>query len=380
MVSILPRNLFQKAVAEHKSDFACKGFDSWTHLISMLFLQIAKCESLRDIANGLRSSAGNLNHLGVSRAPSKSSISYGNINRDWELFQNFYFALFDHLKGSFMGNRSPKLRIKNKVYAIDSTLVSLCMEVFDWAKYRQTKGAIKIHTVLDYDGLLPVFAVVTDGKKHDVIAARGISFPRGSVLLMDRAYLDYRLLADLDSNGVFFVTRTKTTTAYTVVETRKIPPNVNNITADLTVSFSGQQAAQKYGKVLRVVRFEDPDTGKTLEFITNNFVWAASTIAMLYKQRWMIEIFFKQLKQHLKIKSFVGISENAVMIQIWTAMIAILLLKYLQLRSKYAWNMSNLVASIRINLLVKMGLWNWLDDPFAGKAEEGPPTMQLSIF
>lgn len=380
MVSILPRNLFQKEVAEHKSDFACKGFDSWTHLISMLFLQIAKCESLRDIANGLRSSAGNLNHLGVTRAPSKSAISYGNTNRDWELFQDFYFALFDHLSDTLMGNRPGKLRIKNKVYSIDSTLVSLCMEVFDWAKYRQAKGAIKIHTVLDYDGLLPIFAVVTEGKTHDVIAARGISFPSGSVLLMDRAYLDYCLLSDLDSSGVFFVTRTKTTTAYTVLESRKIPPNVKNITDDLTVKFSGQQAAQKYGKPLRVVRFEDPDSGKTLEFITNNFVWAASTIAMLYKQRWMIEIFFKQLKQHLKIKSFVGISENAVMIQIWTAMIAILLLKYLQLRSKYAWNMSNLVATIRINLLVKIGLWNWLDDPFAGKAEEGPPIMQFSLF
>ncbi|MBP6722168.1 MAG: IS4 family transposase, partial [Bacteroidia bacterium] len=261
-----------------------------------------------------------------------------------------------------------------------STLVSLCMEVFDWAKYRQAKGAIKIHTVLDYDGLLPVFAVVTEGKTHDVIAARGISFPSGSVLLMDRGYLDYGLFFDLDSSGVFFVTRTKTSTAYTVLESREIPPNVKNITDDLTVKLSGQQAAKKYGKPLRVVRFEDPDTGKTLEFITNNFVWAASTIAMLYKQRWMIEIFFKQLKQHLKIKSFVGISENAVMIQIWTAMIAILLLKYLQLRSKYAWNMSNLVASIRINLLVKIGLWNWLDDPFAGKAEEGPPIMQFSLF
>ena len=203
MVSILPRNLFQKEVAEHKSDFACKGFDSWTHLISMLFLQIAKCESLRDIANGLRSSAGNLNHLGVTRAPSKSSISYGNTNRDWELFRDFYFALFDHLSGTFMGNRPGKLRIKNKVYSIDSTLVSLCMEVFDWAKYRQAKGAIKIHTVLDYDGLLPVFAVVTEGKTHDVIAARGISFPSGSVLLMDRGYLDYGLFFDLDSSGVF---------------------------------------------------------------------------------------------------------------------------------------------------------------------------------
>ena len=165
MVSILPRNLFQKEVAEHKSDFASKGFDSWTHLISMLFLQIAKCESLRDIANGLRSSAGNLNHLGVTRAPSKSSISYGNTNRDWELFQDFYFALFDHLSGTFMGNRPGKLKIKNKVYSIDSTLVSLCMEVFDWAKYRQAKGAIKIHTVLDYDGLLPACLVRPLGKR-----------------------------------------------------------------------------------------------------------------------------------------------------------------------------------------------------------------------
>jgi hypothetical protein len=380
MVSILPRDLFQKKVAKHKSDFASKGFDSWTHLISMLFLQIAKCESLRDIANGLRSSAGNLNHLYVSRAPSKSSISYGNTHRDWKLFQDFYFALFDHFEGVFMGKRPAKLRIKNKLYTIDSTLVSLCLEVFDWAKYRQAKGAIKIHTVLDYDGLLPVFAVVTDGKKHDVIAARGISFPSGSVLLMDRAYLDYRLLFDLDSKGVFFVTRTKTSTAYMVTKSREIPPNVKNITADLTVKLSGQQAAQKYGKPLRVVRFDDPETGKTLEFITNNFVWAASTIAMLYKQRWMIEIFFKQLKQHLKIKSFVGISENAVMIQIWTAMIAILLLKYLKIRSKYAWHMSNLVASIRINLLVKIGLWNWLNDPFAAKVEEGPPDVQYSLF
>lgn len=380
ITSILPRDLFRKLVAKHESDFANKGFDSWTHLVSMLFLQIAKCESLRDIANGLRSSAGNLNHLGVGRAPSKSAISYGNAHRGWELFQDFYFALFDHFEGTFRGKRPAKLRIKNKVYAIDSTLVSLCLEVFDWARYRQSKGAVKIHTVLDYDGLLPAFAVVTDGKRHDVVAARGISFPSGSVLLMDRAYLDYRLLHDLDSSGVFFVTRTKTSTVYTEVESRQIPPNVRNIAADLTVRLSGQHAAQKYGKPLRVVRFEDKDTGKTLEFITNNFTWAASTVAMLYKQRWMIEIFFKHLKQHLKIKSFVGISENAVMIQVWTAMIAILLLKYLQLRSKFAWNMANMVASIRINLLVKIGLWNWLDNPFAGKPLDQPPDMQFSLF
>lgn len=374
----LPKEKMRAVIRECKSDFASKGYDTWTQFIAMIFCHIGQCNSVRDISNVLRSATGNLAHLGIKNAPSKSSVSYQNKHRDWEVFQKLFYALLDTLGPRFRVGHYPKIRLKRKIFALDSTLISLCLELFDWAHYRKAKGAVKLHTVLDYDGLLPVFVDMTDGKTHDVQVAKTIEFPKGSVLLMDRAYLDFAWLGVLDSSGVFFVTRMKTNIRYEVGQDYDTQGNPEKILSDQDIALLGQQSAKKYPGTLRLVTVQDTESDKVVEFLTNNLTWKAETIAELYRQRWQIEVFFKQIKQHLKIKSFIGTTPNAVLIQVWTAMSTIVLLKYLKELAKYGWNLSNLTAFIRLNLFVKINLQQWLDKPF--RARGSPTTGQLNLF
>ena len=202
IIRLIPRDIINKNVVDHDSDFRCKGINDWTHLVSMLYCQFGNCQSIRDISFGLRSATGNLNHLGVSRAPSKSSISYINAHRGWTFFRDVYFSLFKEFKV-----KVNRIRINRKLFILDSTLVPLCLSLFDWAYYRKMKGAIKTHTVLDYDSCLPVFIRMTDGKTSDIEIAEKLAFPKGSILTIDRGYLDFNFLHELDSTGVFFVTR-----------------------------------------------------------------------------------------------------------------------------------------------------------------------------
>jgi len=232
--------------------------------------------------------------------------------------------------------------------------------------------------VLDFDGLLPVFVQFTDGKTHDIKIAEQIVFPAESVVLVDRAYVDFEWLYNLDSTGVFFVTRLKKKLKYEAFKCNDLAGNPENITADEGIIFLGQKTGKKYPKELRRVEVTDPNTGEILEFLTNNLSWKAETSSELYRQRWEIEQFFKDIKTHLKIKTFVGISPNAVYIQVWTAMITILLLKLLKELAKYGWHLSNLAGFIRLNLFVKIDLWWWLDFPF--RTRGSPPSSQLEIF
>ncbi len=372
IISKLDRLKFNKLVDEHQTDKHQdkdkKGYTSWTHLVSMLFCQFAKSGSVRDISNGLRSATGNLNHLGINKAPSKSSISYQNKNRNWELFRSYYYTLLNSL-GQQAGFKQVKFRIKSKIFLLDSTTISLCLSLFDWAKYKATKGAVKMHTLLDFDGNLPAYLNVTDGKTADNKGAYDIPLLKGSVIVADRFYNDFSLLFIWDSKGVFFVIRHKENLQYTVIKENELPEDKHeHLLKDEIIELKNQDSKDKYPKQLRRIAIWDDINKQTIELITNQFSWTANTIGELYKSRWQVEIFFREIKQLLHIKSFIGTSENAVMIQIWTALITILVLKALKALAKFDWYLSNLVAFIRLNLFVKIDLQLWLDKPF-----EHPP-------
>ena len=371
IIGKLDRLKFKKLVKEYKTDKHQKGFDSWTHLVSMLFCQFAKSQSLRDISFGLKSATGNLNHLGINKAPSKSTIGYQNKQRSWELFRDYYYSLQQSL-GQHPEFKQVKFKIKSKIFLLDSSTISLCLSLFDWAKYKTAKGAVKMHTVLDYDGNLPAYVNITDGKTADNKGATDIPLIKGSVIVADRYYNDFWLLNVWDSNGVFFVVRHKENIQYTVVKENELPDGRHeHILKDEIIELSGIQSKKKYPERLRRVALWDDKNQQAIEVITNQMSWTANTIGELYKSRWQIEIFFREIKQLLHIKSFIGTSENAVMIQIWTALITILMLKALKAKAKFSWHLSNLVAFIRLNLFVKIELQKWLDNPIEANFE--PP-------
>lgn len=364
IISKLDRISFSKLVKQKETDKHQKGYNSWTHLVSMLFCQFAKSQSVRDISNGLRSATGNLNHLGILKAPSKSSISYQNKNRDWNLFKSYYYQLLSSL-GQQAGFKQVKFKIKSKIFLLDSTTISLCLSLFDWAKYKTAKGAVKMHTLLDFDGNLPAYVNITNGKTADNKGAYDVPLLKGSVIVADRFYNDFPLLNIWDSKGVYFVIRHKENMQYITVKENGLPENRHqHILKDEIIELKNSVSKEKYhGKLRRVAVWDDVNK-QTIEIITNQMTWTANTISELYKSRWQVEIFFREIKQLLHIKSFIGTSENAVMIQIWTALITILILKALKAMAKFSWHLSNLVAFIRLNLFVKIDLKQWIDNPF----------------
>jgi len=337
-----------------------KGFTCWGQFVAMLFCQLGRAHSLREITGGLRSCEGKLKHLGIT-APSHSTLAYANRHRPWELYQEVFLQLLErcHIQGA--GKKT--FRFKNKLISMDSTTIDLCLAMFDWAKFRQTKGAIKLHLLLDHDGYLPSFAIVTEGNVSDIKVARQFHFDPGTIVVDDRGYNDYALFGQWTAGGVYFVTRMKDNALYEVMGEKGVPQN-RHILKDEMIELRGPKAIEKCPYPLRRIEVYDPETEEVLVFLTNYLKLGATTIAAIYKERWQIEIFFKALKQNFKIKTFVGTSANAVKIQIWTALIAMLILRFLQLRSKFHWSLSNLMALLRMNLFTHRDLWAWLNKPF----------------
>jgi hypothetical protein len=373
MLAIFSRYEFETAVRKHRAERAAKGFDCWTQFVAMLFCQLGRAHSLREICGGLASVEGKLQHLGVGRAPVRSTLSYANAHRPAALFEEIFYGLLGRCQG-LVGPR--KFRFKNKLYSLDATVIDLCLAVFDWAKFRRAKGAIKLHLLLDHDGYLPTFCVMTEGRVQEINVARTLELPSGAILVIDRGYVDYLWLDQLDANGVFFVTRLKDNAVFSVEA--KLSDPKGRILADEVILVPGSGQSLNEARVLRRVVVWDEVNEREIVLLTNNFKLAAATIASLYKERWQIEIFFKAIKQNLKIKTFVGTSANAVRIQIWTALIAILLLKYLQMRSRLNWSLSNLVALLRMNLFVHRDLWKWVDEPY--EPPQSPPNNLQHVF
>jgi hypothetical protein len=368
ILQIIPKTSFSQLVYASGAERHAKGFSSWDQLVSMMFCQFAQAKSLREISDGLAVTCGKLNHLGMRNAPAKSTLAYANAHRPHELFVNLFLKILSICHEESPGKKK-KFRFKNKLLSLDSTTIDLCLNLFPWADFRQTKGAVKLHLLLDHDGYLPEFALITDGKHHDVTMARNFTLPVGSIIAVDKGYCDFDLFAQWNHSGIFFVTRLKDNAAYKVDVDYSVPQK-SNVLKDQRIRLTGPQTSLKYPEILRRVVVWDKENQREIELLTNLLDFGPTTIGQIYRDRWEIELFFKVLKQHLKIKTFVGTSPNALKTQIWTALIAILLLRYLQFKSKYNLPLCRLVALLRLNLFSYRNLWDWLDDPF-----ETPPIL-----
>ena len=373
ILQLFSRNEFESAVKRHKSDYAAKGFSSWGQFIALLFCQLGRAHSLREICDGLACCEGKLKHLGVTEPPKRSTLSYANEHRPWQLYETIFGQLYSRCQGVVTRNSGGKMKFKfkNKLYSLDSSTITLTLSLYNWASYRRAKGAVKLHLVLDHDGYLPSYAIITDGKKSDIAVAKMIRFEKGTVLVIDRGYTDYDWYEQLSQQGVFFVSRLKDNAAFTEVTEKARPAVEDKILWDRVVTFDKQKAGEDGKKPeFRIIKVWIGGDQGVFTFVTNNMDFDASTIAEIYKERWQIELFFKAIKQNLKIKTFLGTSENAVMTQIWTALISILILRYLQLISTIKWSLSNLVALLRQQLFVYRDLIAWLNKP-----KNGPPQL-----
>jgi hypothetical protein len=372
LLKLFPRTEFQALVKRTYAERHARGFTCWGQFVAMLFCQLGRAHSLREICGGLASCEGKLSHLGIT-TPSRSTLAYANEHRPWQLYRAVFNELLARCQPFAQGRK--KFRFKNKLVSLDSTVIDLCATLFDWAKFRRTKGAVKLHLLLDHDGYLPSVVVVTEGKRHDVRVARTLRFDPGTIVVMDRGYVDYAWFGQLTTQNVFFVTRLKDNAVYEVVE-RRPPPERSPIRHDQVIRLTGVDAATKCPHLLRRVEIYDAAMDDTLVFLTNHLTFGATTIAAIYKDRWQVELFFKALKQNLKIKTFVGTSANALKVQVWTALIAMLLLRYLQLRSCFAWSLSNLLALLRMNLFTHRDLWAWLDEPYTAPPPVDAPQQE----
>lgn len=377
ILQFLPRLEFEAAVKQHAAERHARGFSSWCQFVAMLFCQLGHAQTLREITGGLAACEGKLRHLGITSPPKRSTLAYANEHRPWQLYQTMFYQLLERCRGE-AATRRRKFRFKHKLLSLDASMIALCVSMFDWAQYQRTKGAIKLHLVLDHDGYLPCYAVLTEGKRQEISVARAMSFPPGAMLVFDRAYADHEWWLSLTRQKVHFVTRLKDDAAYGVVEQRPVREGTDILRDEVIVLASQQEIGPE--ALLRRIEVWVEDKQMTMAFVTNNLRLAASTIAEIYRERWQIELFFKALKQSLRVKTFVGTSENGVQTQIWTALIAMLVVKYLQLRSTFGWSLSNLVALLRQQLFVYRDLFTWLNDPFqAPPALAGIEQRQLAL-
>src|ERR1022692_3063620 len=368
VLKLFSRGDFEQAVKEHKAERHARGFTSWGQFRAMLFCQLGQAHSLREICGGLACGEGQLKHLGVPVAPRRSTLAYANEHRPPVQAHQLVFET-ELLPPALALHQFLAFAQRLLEHRLVQLLIDLSVSMFDWAKFRRTKGAIKLHLLLDHDGYLPWFAVVTEGKTSEIKVARTLRFAPGTILAVDRGYIDYEWFRELTQEEVYFVTRMKENAVYDVKEELEIPQN-GNVVRDQIICFPRLAREGEDPVLFRRVEILDEEKQETIVFLSNLLAFGATTIAAIYKDRWQVELFFKALKQTLKIKTFVGTSANAVRTQVWTALIAMLVLKYLQLKSKFSWSLSTLAALLRQQLLFYRDLWARLDDPF-----QAPPAL-----
>ena len=375
ILQLFPRAEFEAMVSQHKAERHARGFTCWGQFVAMVFCQLGRAHSLREICNGLAASEGKLKHLGLPDAPSRSTLAYANAHRPWELFESVFQALYRRCSQEAVKQGQKKFKLPGKLLSIDSTMLTLCTALFGWADYTRRKRAVKLHLILDHDGYLPRFAVITDGKGSDIQVALKMQFEPGTTLVMDRGYYRFGWWLRLTREKVFFVTRLKDNANFNLLRSNPVPEGTLIRKDEIIVAPMQKRSGPEAH--FRRIELWDEEKKQMLVFVTNHKDLDAVTITELYRERWQIELFFKSLKQNLKIKTFVGTSANAVHIQIWTALIAMLIVRYLRLRSRFGWSLSNLVALLRQQLFVHRSLWEWLDAPY--QAPDGP-ALQLELW
>jgi putative transposase len=366
LLKLVPRHEFETLATQHHEGRKLRKMTRWSQFVAMTLAQLSGRSSLRDVVSNLSAQASKLYHLG-SAIVSRSSLARVNEKQPYTLYERLAGKLLAQCQA-----RAPRhgFRFKNKLYSLDASTIDLCLNVFPWAKFRSTKGAVKLHVGLDHDGMLPSFLTITDGKTHDITAARALQLPKGSIVVMDRGYNDYTWYNQLNTQGVFFVTRLRKNARYRVINRRSVLKS-KGLTSDQTIELTGTKAENCPIK-LRRIGFKDVETGKHYYFLTNNFELAAATIAEIYKARWQIELFFKWIKQNLKIKSFLGTSKNAVMTQIWIAICVYLLLAFLKFASQISKSFQQILRLLQLNLFDRRDLRRLL----VGEPQE-PPTLHL---
>jgi hypothetical protein len=351
MLDIFPRHQFQKVVNRHRGDYRVRRLRCWDQFVHLLYAQLSGRESMRDLVSGIRCFGFRLYHLGA-RAVHRSTLSDANNRRSHEIYRDIFFSL-----SSRVSSLAPKYKLKlsKKLYILDSTFLELCLSVFPWARFRKTKGAVKLHALLQADGPIPRFIVLTDGKRHDAPVARRMDIPAGSFTVFDKGYHDFAFYNLLSSRMIDFVTRLKSNAQYRVLKRRTVRRSTG-VTSDHEIIFTGFYTSRKYPGKLRRIRYVDAETGKSYTFLTNNFKLAARTIANIYKARWEIELFFKCIKQNLKIKRFFGTTPNAVFTQIWIAMIAYLLASFYKFTLKSQHSIQQIFRLLKVQLFEKRSL------------------------
>lgn len=351
LLKLVPRHEFETLANQHQSGRSFRTASRWAQFVTMTMAQLSGRNSLRDIVENMSAQAHRLYHLGSVKL-SRSNLSRINEGKPCSLYEALFGKLLSRCQAVAPGHN---FRFNNPLYSLDASTIDLCLSVFPWADFRTTKGAVKLHVGLNHKGYLPEFVTITEGKDHDVTVGRTLAFPKGSIVAIDKAYNDYAWYKQLTDKGIFFVTRLKTNAKYQVISRRSVVKE-KGLTCDQTIEFTGVLTAKKCPIQLRRIGYRDPVTGKHYIFLTNNFKLSARTIADIYKARWQVELFFKWIKQNLKIKSFIGTSKNAVLTQIWIALCIYLLLAFIKFQSKLGKSMQQILRLLQLNLFEKRDL------------------------
>jgi Transposase DDE domain/Domain of unknown function (DUF4372) len=377
LLHLIPRHQFDRLVVEHCGDRYVKSFTCWQQFMTLMYAQLRGKDSLRDIETSLKAQSARWYHIGLTSVK-RSTLADANNARDYRVYEGLFYRLLERCQSITPRH---KFRFKNPLLSLDATLIDLCLSVFPWARFTRTKGALKMHALLDHSGMLPSFVTITDARRHEVKVARETALPLipDSILSVDRGYTDYKWLYSLENSGVFFVTRTRKNMRYRVTGQHATTKG-KGIISDEIVMLEGTSKSGDYPRELRLVVFQDSETGKMLTFLTNNFKLAASTITAIYKSRWQIELFFKWIKQNLKIKSFLGTSKNAVMTQVWVAMCAYLLLCYIKYQTKYGYSLLELTRMISETVFERISLIDLLSCKYETLWAARGPDLQPMLF
>ncbi len=377
IIDFLPQNKFRRCVNRYNGNYRVRSFTCYDQLLCMSFAQLTYRESLRDIECCLRAMREKLYHMGIRGRVSRNTLAKANENRNWRIYSDFAQILIHEARRLYVDDDFG-LELNETVYALDSSTIDLCLSVFPWARFRKTKGAIKLHTLLDLKGDIPTFIWITDGKVHDVNVLDHLIPEPGSIYVMDRAYLDFQRLYHLHQCSAIFVTRSKTNTGLRRLYSHEIDKNTG-VRCDQTVVLTGYYSKKGYPEKLRRIKYFDADKGKSFVFLTNQFTLPPIIIAELYRYRWRVEIFFKWIKQHLRIKSFFGTSENAVKTQIWIAISTYVLVAIMKKRLKIDLTLYTILQILSITLFEKMPILQaFTADEYKNKITSGH--IQLNLF